>query len=40
MVVNVFKTVRKGVIPKKVPAEAPALANIGNEEKKEKVHFG
>jgi len=40
MVVNVFKTVRKGVFEKNVPAEAPALAVIGNDRKDgEPVHL-
>ncbi|KQT22050.1 cytochrome C oxidase Cbb3 [Chryseobacterium sp. Leaf404] len=33
MVVNVYKTVRKGSFQKEVPAEAPALANISNKRK-------
>lgn len=33
MVVNVIATVRQGSFQKDVPAEAPALANIGNERK-------
>lgn len=33
MVVNVYATVRKGSFQKEVPAEAPALANIGNKRK-------
>ncbi len=33
MVVNVVATVRKGSFQKEVPAEAPALANIGNARK-------
>ena len=33
MVVNVVATVRKGSFQKDVPAEAPALANIGNKRK-------
>lgn len=33
MVVNVVATVRQGSFQKEVPAEAPALANIGNDRK-------
>jgi cytochrome c oxidase cbb3-type subunit I/II len=33
MIVNVIATVRKGSFQKEVPAEAPALANIGNKRK-------
>lgn len=33
MVVNVIATVRQGSFQKDVPAEAPALANVGNERK-------
>ncbi len=33
MVVNIWATVRKGSFQKNVPAEAPALANIGKERK-------
>ena len=40
MVVNVFKTVRQGVFQKNQPAEAPALAVIGNDRKAgEPVHL-
>ena len=33
MIVNVWATARKGSFQKEVPAEAPALANIGNKRK-------
>ena len=33
MVINVWATARKGSFQKEVPAEAPALANIGNKRK-------
>ncbi|CAA7385831.1 cytochrome-c oxidase, cbb3-type subunit I [Chryseobacterium fistulae] len=33
MIINVVATVRKGSFQKEVPAEAPALANIGNKRK-------
>ncbi|WP_292010843.1 cytochrome-c oxidase, cbb3-type subunit II, partial [Chryseobacterium sp.] len=40
MVVNVIATVRKGSFQKEVPAEAPALANIGSQRKEgEGVHL-
>jgi cytochrome c oxidase cbb3-type subunit I/II len=41
MVVNVIKTVKAGSFQKEVPAEAPALANIGTARKEgEGIHFG
>jgi cytochrome c oxidase cbb3-type subunit I/II len=40
MVVNIFKTVKQGSFQKEVPAEAPALAKIGNDRKAgEPVHL-
>ena len=40
MIVNVYKTIRAGSFQKNVPAEAPALANIGNARKQgEGVHL-
>ena len=40
MVVNIFKTIKQGSFQKEVPAEAPALAKIGNDRKAgEPVHL-
>src|SRR5690606_20884807 len=40
MVINAYKTIRAGSFQKEVPAEAPALANIGHQRKEgEGVHL-